>query len=139
MMSIKLLLDTSFLIDIAELGRDMIRMLEEQMNVIFDPIIIEEVFDELKKLSKSKGKKAMRAKYALNMVSNYKIVKCELKEEMSVDDKIVELALKNGWAVATNDVELRGKLRRKGVPHIYMRHDGKVVFEGEELAAFYRR
>ncbi len=53
-----------------------------------------------------------------------------MKEEESVDDVILRVASENKLPVATNDSELRKKLRERGIPVIYLREKSKLEVEG---------
>ncbi|MEM2003937.1 MAG: hypothetical protein QXQ37_04715, partial [Nitrososphaerota archaeon] len=61
------LIDTSFLMLMAEKGRNIISMIEDKLNDCLEPIILKSVIDELVKLSKQKGKRALYAKTALKI------------------------------------------------------------------------
>lgn len=59
--------------------------------------------------------------------------RCEiLSGEGAVDDLLVKMAVERGFAVATNDKELKRRLKKAGVPLVYPRK--KVLeMEGMEL------
>ena len=58
---------------------------------------------------------------ALEYAKNFKVIDVDFNKSLSVDDKIVEFALLNNCIVATNDKELRKKLKRLGIPIICVR------------------
>ena len=61
--------------------------------------------------------------------------RCEVKEESRrleerVDDLILRVALETGYSVATNDVDLRRRLRAEGVPVVYLRQRNHLEIDG---------
>lgn len=65
------------------------------------------------------------AKAALELARRYEIIPTEEKG----DKAVIELALRTGGYVLTNDKELRGKLRKLKVPLIYLRSGTHLVVE----------
>ena len=57
------------------------------------------------------------AKAAIALARKYEII----PTEYTGDDSVVELAFKTGGYVLTNDKELRRRLRKEGVPIIFLR------------------
>lgn len=63
-----------------------------------------------------------KAKLALKIIEDYcTIVEYQYDSSKPVDDLIIEFAETEKIPVATNDKELRKKLRKKGIPQIYLR------------------
>lgn len=62
---------------------------------------------------------------ALELARKYEII----PTEASGDKAVIELALKTGGYVLTNDKELRGKLRKLNVPLIYLRSGTHLILE----------
>ena len=65
------------------------------------------------------------ASVALELARRYDIV----QTESSGDAAIIELALSTGAYVLTNDRDLRSKLRKRGVPLLYLRSGTHLVAE----------
>lgn len=65
------------------------------------------------------------AQAALQLARRYDIIQTEAKG----DDSVIELALRTGGYVLTNDKALRGRLRKLGVPLIYLRSGTHLVLE----------
>lgn len=65
------------------------------------------------------------ASAALQLARRYEIV----PTEASGDDSVIELALKRNAFVLTNDKLLRARLRKAGVPLIYLRSGTHLVVE----------
>ena len=71
------------------------------------------------------------AKAALALARTYEII----PTEYSGDDAVVEVAFKTGGYVLTNDKELRRRLRKEGVPIIFLRSSTHLAIDtylGEE-------
>jgi rRNA-processing protein FCF1 len=62
---------------------------------------------------------------ALELARRYEII----PTEATGDKAVIELALKTGAYVLTNDKELRRKLRNAGVPLIYLRSGTHLIVE----------
>jgi len=128
-----IVLDTNMLMLIAE-GINVFEQIEEKLAVRPRYVVLKPVINELKKLAGSgKPSLAKKAAFAIEIATRF----CEIvniEAEKSVDDIIVEFAVKNNAAVATNDRELRRKLREKGVPEIYLREESmRIEVEGIEI------
>lgn len=116
----KILLDTNFLLVPAQFKVDIFSEIEricEEKCELYAP---EEVVDELKKLSKPKNKSGAAARLALALIrkKNVNIIKRGGKTNKgNADAKLVELAEKElkGYIVATQDKELKTKLKEKGI------------------------
>ena len=65
------------------------------------------------------------ARAALMLARRYEII----PTKASGDDSVIELALKEGAYVLTNDKELRGRLRKEKVPLIYIRSGRHLVVD----------
>ena len=65
------------------------------------------------------------AQAALQLARRYEIV----PTEATGDNAVIELALKRKAYVLTNDKILRGRLRKEGVPLIYLRSGTHLVVE----------
>ncbi len=69
------------------------------------------------------------AKAALDLARRYDII----PTEASGDASVIELALMKKAYVLTNDKALRAKLRKNGVPLIYLRSGTHLIVEGRPL------
>lgn|GEM_PF-394315 len=127
--ALRALVDTSFLMRVAELGTDLLARVEEKLNTKIVPVVISNVVEELRSLAKGKGVKAKRAGLAL--------VFCEILEQldMNVNEEDADLALLRvakvlGLPVLTSDSGLKKILRDAGVCTIYVNKKGEVRVEG---------
>lgn len=111
---------------------DVVRRVEELLEAKIEPIILTSQLQELESIVVSEKRRRVSriARAALDYVkTKFKVVEgCEGR----VDDTIVKVAEREGYIVATNDRELRRRLRRSGVSVIYMRSNGKFELEGRQ-------
>ena len=83
--------------------------------------IIDKTVDELEKIQdEQKGKFKDQAKIALQMVKKFKIKHIRTKTFKNVD-KIIEEKAKTGYAVATQDRELKANLKKNGIQTFVLR------------------
>ncbi len=130
---VRILLDTNILLAIAE-GINFFDMVEEKLALKPVYIVIKPVLDELRRIAE-KGKPSQRrkARFALEIARKYcKLVEYDYPMNKPVDDLIIEYALENKIPVSTNDKELRRRLRRHGIPEIYLRGRKKIEVSGLE-------
>lgn len=114
----KIILDTNFLMD---LGKFKVG-LEEIKEIVDEPyqlFTLGLVVNELKKISNSTGRDARNAKFALELIKINEINILN-SSKTNTDNAIIDLADK-GTIVATNDIELRKKLKKLEIKTIYLR------------------
>lgn len=121
-------LDTNMLM-LAASGVRVFEQIEEELETKPDFVVLKPVYDELVKIATSyKSSTARRALLALRLAEQYcRIVEYALRPGESVDDAIVNFALQHNAIVATNDRELRRKLRLHGIPEAYFREEARRV------------
>ena len=124
-----MLFDTNLLMTIFEKPVDVIGRVEELLDAKVEPVILRSQLQELERLASSKRWKASRiARTLLRLIEG----RFEVIEDPGgrVDDAILDVSSSKGFIVATNDRELRKRLRERGVTVIYMKSDGKFEVEG---------
>jgi rRNA-processing protein FCF1 len=121
-------LDTNMLM-LAASGVRVFEQIEEELETKPDFVVLKPVYDELVKIATScKSSTARRALLALRLAEQYcRIVEYTLRPGESVDDAIVNFALQHNAIVATNDRELRRKLRLHCIPEAYFREEARRV------------
>jgi len=129
--AIKVLFDTNFLMAAFEGPVDVVERVEELLEAKVRPIILKSQLRELERIASSheRQKAARIARAALEYMKKKEFEVVE-NGERAVDDAIVEASRREDYIVATNDRELRRRLRRSGVNVIYMKSDGKFELEG---------
>ena len=121
----KIILDTNFLTIPYQFGIDIFEEIDRVVKGNYELTTLDCVVKELKKLKKSRGKEAAAAKVALFLIKekNVRVIKTG---EKNVDIKIYRMADKN-TIVATNDRDLRRRLKNKNVKILYLRSKKHIV------------
>lgn len=125
------ILDSNFLFVPKKFGVDIFEELKRLLGgnvryVVTRPIINELFF--VKKDAKNKNKKEVN--FALGLTDRCELLEVNLGSDESVDDSILRIASSGKFVVATNDAELRRRLRKVGVPVIYLRQRSHLELEG---------
>jgi rRNA-processing protein FCF1 len=107
---------------------------EELNNLLkqrYEPIILSPTFTELINMAE-KGSPKMRQQVsvALKLTEKCQIVDVEKRVNETNDDIVVRVASEWKCPVATNDSELRKRLRHINVPVIYLRQKSRLEIEG---------
>jgi rRNA-processing protein FCF1 len=118
----KVVLDTNFLIFASNFKVDL--FLELKGNELF---VTEPVLEELRDISAKKGRDAAAARLALKTVEEMGLKILESKER-EADASLLDYG-KQGYAIATQDKNLKEKLKRAGAKIIFIRQKKYVVFE----------
>ncbi len=129
------LLDTNMLVLIAD-GINILDQIEERLAIRPRYIVLTPVLEELRRIaSNSRPSVARKARFVLEFVKKYcDIVDIDINEYRDVDELLIKYALRHGYAVATNDKELRRRLRENGIPEIYIREESmRIDIEGLEV------
>lgn len=118
----KIIFDTNFLIDLGRFGIS-IDEIDKIMNENYEMQIVSSSISELKKIAGTLAEEGKFAKYGLMLVDLRKMKILETQE--NADRAILNFADKD-TIVATNDIELRKKLKEKKVYCIYVRARKKL-------------
>ncbi|KAF5416423.1 MAG: Ribonuclease VapC9 [Candidatus Methanogaster sp.] len=115
----KIIIDTNALMVPAEFGVD---IFSELSRLGFDEWIVSSgVARELEGIaSRGRGKGKDAARVALSLVDRCRMIEAA-GTVGNVDNSILELAVEMKVAVFTNDAELKGRLRERGVKVVYLR------------------
>ena len=108
----RIILDTNFLMLFGKFRIDLEKELER---ISFGPyriFTLSSVVQELNKIASSKGEAGKNAKVALKLIESKKIKIIESSGK--VDDALLKMADEN-TIIATNDIELRKKLKTKTI------------------------
>ena len=119
----KIILDTNFLTIPYQFNVDIFEEIDRIMEEDYELITLDKVVEELKKMKKGKDTIAARIGLELIEKKNIKVIKTD---EKKVDNAIVKLADKN-TTVATNDRDLRRRLKNKNVKVLYLRSKKHIV------------
>ena len=131
-MTTKVILDSNFLFVPLQFKIDIFEGITNLLNQRFEPIILSPIRRELQKMTeKSPPKLRKQASVALKLAEKCSIIDVEKNEEETNDDVIVRVATQLGKCpVATNDRELRKRLRNINIPVIYLRQKSRFELEG---------
>lgn len=125
------LLDSNFLFIPLQFGVDIFEELQRLLGGLVRCVVPSPVVEELQLIRQEANPKLKREiNFALSLAE-----RCETAEERveageTVDDALVRLARRWRCPVATNDTELRRRLRAEGVPVIYLRQRAYLEVEG---------
>jgi len=123
----KILLDTNFLMIPARFNVDIFSEIERIFVANYKLFILDKTIEELDNIIKNqKGKHKAAAKLALKLIEVKKINVLKTTIDAHTDDLIVESAVK-GYIVATQDMELKRKLRQKNAQIITLRQKKYLV------------
>ncbi|MCB9361909.1 nucleotide-binding protein [Candidatus Woesearchaeota archaeon] len=117
----QVILDTNFLLIPAYFGVDIITGIEELLPGA-ELVIHPGTERELKNIQeKQRGKEKKAAALAMQIIRNNNINKLNMDCEGYVDGDILTLVDREKHIVATQDKELKDKLKKKGIPIIILR------------------
>jgi len=120
---VKILLDTNFLLDIFRFKVDLFQIYEIFENA--ELYVSSETLRELKSISNRKTKEGRLALIALDFIEKEKI-KIIQSLEKEVDKDLIALAKKENFIVATNDKNLRKKLKIENIKVICLRNKKRI-------------
>ncbi|OYT45037.1 hypothetical protein CW711_06055 [Candidatus Bathyarchaeota archaeon] len=127
----KVILDLNFLFVPVHFKIDIFEAIEELVGR-FEPVVLSTTLDELRRISESGSEKVRReAKLVKLLASRCRLMEVQRGVGETCDDVVVRVAKELGCAVATNDRELRRRLRREGITTIFLRGKSRIEIEGE--------
>ncbi len=128
---VKVVLDSNFLFVPSQFNLDIFEELANLLNQRFEPILLSSTLKELQGLAESASpKKRKQALLALKLAEKCRAVAVEKGSRETYDDVIVRVAAEWKSPVATNDRELRRRLRDLGVSVIFLRQKRRLMLEG---------
>jgi rRNA-processing protein FCF1 len=117
-----ILLDTNFLMIPASLGVDIFTEIDRISDFKHEICVLDKTVDELKRIAETqKGRHRDAAKLALQLVARKGIVIVQTKNNLNVDDLILKNVNSKSFIVATQDRELKRRLKTRKVPVIVLR------------------
>ena len=126
----KVILDSNFLFVPFQLKIDIFKELDRLLGKA-EPLVLTTTLWELENVAKKRSQKiAKQASAALELANKCEIVEAEKKLNESYDDVILRTAKELNFAVATNDANLRKRLREAKVPVVYVRQKSYLEIEG---------
>lgn len=117
----QIILDTNFLLIPAQFKVDIFSEIERIIDAKYELAVLSTTIAELEKATKQgKGKDKDAARIALQLIDAKKIRKLQTTQTY-VDKAILDIAAKDKTIVATQDRELKRKLKKQSIPVIVMR------------------
>ena len=127
----KVIIDANFFFVPPQFTIDIFEELANLLNQRFDPILLSSTQKELQGLANSPSPKTQKqAQLALKLAEKCRSVPAEKASGETYDDVIVRVAAAWKCPVATNDRELRKRLRNVGVAVIFLRQKHRLALEG---------
>jgi len=128
---VKVVLDANFFFVPSQFNVDIFEELANLLNQRFEPILLSSTQKELQGLAESSSQKIRkRAELGLRLAEKCRFVSVGKRSMETYDDVIVRVAAEWKSPVATNDRELRKRLRSIGVPVIFLRQKHRLELEG---------
>lgn len=129
--TLKVLLDTNFLMIPIRFGVDIFSEMTGLLEVVVEPVVTQSVLDEIHLLLQgAKPSFSRELEFALKMSSQCTVIDDKRRLHEKVDDSLIRIAMDNGFIVGTTDADLRRKLRAAGVPALYLRQSNRLCIEG---------
>ncbi|MBL7050734.1 nucleotide-binding protein [Candidatus Woesearchaeota archaeon] len=136
-MQLKVLIDTNFLLIPAIFNVDIFSEFERILPT-YKLYILDKCVEELENITKTqRGKHLLAAKLALSLLQKYPIKTLKTEKHINrtkplskipyVDDIILDFAVKNDYIVATQDKELKEKLKRQRIKTINLRQKKYLI------------
>lgn len=124
---ISIIIDSNFLFLPLNFGIDIFEEFERLFERPVVCIVPSPIVDELLLLKKNANSSFVKEiEFALSLLKRCIVTDVDLKPEETVDDLVVRMAAETGFA-ATNDVELKKRLRDNRINVIYLRQ--KVILD----------
>ena len=130
-MALKVILDSNFLLIPSQFKIDIFESMMNLLNQRYEPTILSSTLHELRTIGeKAPPKLRKQAQIALKLAQKCRTVKVEKSKDETNDDVIIRIAAEWRSPVATNDRELRKKLRSQNIPVIFLRGKSRLELEG---------
>ena len=127
----KVILDTNFLIIPFQFKVDIFEEIERIMEIPHKVCILDKTIDELDNIiAKQKGKHKEMANMAKKLVKNKQVCILKTDKLKSVDQILLEKAQESSFIVCTQDIELKRRLKNKGIKIISLRQKKYLKIEG---------
>jgi len=129
--TLKIILDANFLFVPLQFKIDIFEGITRLLNKKFEPILLSTTRRELQTMA-DMGSPQLRkqAAVALKFAETCKVIDVKKRAEETDDDVILRIASEWKSTVATNDRELRKKLRGRNIPVIFLRGKNRFDLEG---------
>jgi len=120
-----ILLDANALMMPAQFRIDLFEELRALVGA-FDPVVLPGVVQELSGLSRAKGRDGAAARYGLSLAAKCTVADSDDTLSGTVDEQVIDYAVRHNCLVLTNDRQLRDALLDHGNGVISMRKQKKL-------------
>ena len=115
----------------AQLKIDVFEGLMNLLNRNYESIVLSTTIDELRSLmTKGSPKLRKQAEMALKLAEKCDLINVDRRRGETNDDVIIRVAKQMKCLVATNDSELKKRLRNISAPVVYVRQKSRLELEG---------
>jgi rRNA-processing protein FCF1 len=128
--SLKIILDTNFFFIPSQYKLNIFEELGKLLNRRFTPVVLSSTRKEIQGLVNSNPKISKQAIFALKLIEKCSLFSVKKDFSESFDDIIVRIASDWKCPVATNDKELKTRLRKNGIPVIFLRQKHRFEIDG---------
>jgi rRNA-processing protein FCF1 len=130
-LTVRVILDANFFLVPSKFKMDIFEELAKLLNQRFEPVLLSTTYEELLTMAeKGSPSRRRQASLALKLAEKCSRVNAGKSAEETNDDVILRVATEWKSPVATNDRELRKKLRARGIPVIFLRGKSRLELEG---------
>ncbi len=130
-MTLKVIIDSNFFFMPSQVKIDIFSEMMNLLNQKYEPIILSTTLEELHKIAeKGPPKLRKQAAVALKFAEKCQVFDVGKGRDETNDDVVMRIALQWRSPVATNDRELRRRLREQNLPVIFLRGENRLELEG---------
>ncbi len=130
-MALKIILDSNFLLVPAQFKLDIFEGIMSVLNQNYESIVLSTTIDELRSIMERGAPKLRKqAEMALKLAEKCDLTIVDRKHGETNDEVIIRIAQQKKCIVATNDSELRKRLRNISIPVVYVRQKSRLELEG---------
>lgn len=127
----KVILDANFLFLPSQFKIDIFEGIMNLLNQKYEPIMLSTTLHELRRIAeKGTPKLRKQAATALKLAEKCQVFDVKKNKDETNDDVAVRIATRWHSPVATNDRELRRRLREQNLPVIFLRGENRLELEG---------
>jgi len=127
---VRVILDSNFLFVPFQFKIDVFQELDRLLGKA-EPVILTTTLEEIEALARKRSPRmGKQASAALGLAKKCETVEAEKKPNESYDDVVLRTAKELNCPVATNDANLRKKLREAEVTVVYVRQKSHLEIEG---------
>lgn len=122
----RIILDTNILMAVGQFRVDIFSEIRRICDFSYKVYVVDKSIDELKRLAEGTSKNARAARLGLQLMKAKKVGVIRTKKDRHVDDLIVAIVRK-GDIVATQDIDLKKRVKEKGALVITMRQKKRLI------------